>query len=265
MYNGNKNTIFKLLLCFLAIAFLYPVLILKSDSISVIYQDKSDIKTFFPSRFKNDTLLERKAYNASYSSFHGQSNWVLYTLKKEYLFGEAVRKNNFKADADIADAVSPSIYTKSGFDRGHLAPAADFSWSEQAIAESFYMSNMSPQLPGFNRGIWKKLEDQVRKWADEKQNLMIVVGPILHDSLVKLKNRVSIPDVFYKIILDKNQNNAIAFLMKNESSLLPISAFAVSIDSVEKLSGIDFFYRQDSLWQQKVECSFDLKEWKLEQ
>ncbi len=127
MYNGNKNTIFKLLFCFLALAFLWPLTILKSDYIFSDYEDKSDVKLYSPEKNNNDTLLERNAYFASYSFIHGQSNWVLYNLKKEHLFGDVARKNNFKADPDIFDAVSPSIYTKSGFDRGHLAPAADFS------------------------------------------------------------------------------------------------------------------------------------------
>lgn len=264
MYQGSKNTIFKLLMCFLAIAFLIPAFILKSDSISLAKQDKTDIKSYLPNRFENDTLLERKAYIASYSSKHGQSVWVLYQLKKEHLYGDVTRKNNFKADPDMPGAISPSVYTKSGYDRGHLAPAADFSWSEQAMAESFYMSNMSPQLPGFNRGIWKKLEDQVRKWAAEKHDLIVVVGPLLSDSLQKLKDMVSIPDMYYKVILDNNNNEAIAFLMKNESSSLPLTTFAVSIDSVEKISGIDFFCLLDSLWQQKVECCIDVKKWEIQ-
>ncbi len=263
MYQGAKNTIFKLLMCFLTIAFLIPAFILKSDILSRAWQDKTDIKSFLPNRLANDTLLERKAYIASYTSKYGQSAWVLYQLKKELLYGNVARKNNFKADPDLPRAISPSIYTKSGFDRGHLAPAADFSWSEQAMAESFYMSNISPQVPAFNRGIWKKLEDQVRKWAEEKQDLIVVVGPLLNDSLQKLKEIVSIPDIYFKVILDKNINEGIAFLMKNESSSLPLTAFAVSIDSVEKISGIDFFCLQDTLWQQKVESCIDIKKWKI--
>lgn len=263
MFQGTKNTIFKLLMCFWAIAFLSPAFILKSDNISKAWQDNTYIKCYLPNCFANDTLLERKAYILSYSLKHGQSAWVFYQLKKEHLYGDVARKNNFKADPDIPGAVSPSVYTKSGFDRGHLAPAADFSWSQQAMLESFYMSNMSPQLPGFNRGIWKKLEDQVRKWADEKQDLIVIVGPLLNDTLPKLKDQVSIPNIFYKVILDKRNNEAIAFLMKNESSSLPLSTFAVSIDSVEKISGIDFFYLQDTLLQNRIECGFDLNKWNI--
>ena len=253
-----------MLFCFWAIAFLAPVTLLRSDSVLNQNADKSEVLKFAPNSFKSDTLLKRSAYYAAYSFAHGLSEWVLYNLRKEHLFGDESRKNNFKADPDLRDAISSKVYTKSGFDRGHLAPAADFSWSEQAMSESFYMSNISPQHPAFNRGIWKKLEDRVRKWANEKKDLLIVVGPILHDSLTKLKDKVSIPEVFYKIILDINENEAIAFLMKNESCLLPLSLFAVSVDSVEKLSGLDFFFQQDSVWQQKVECCFDLKKWNTE-
>jgi endonuclease G len=264
MYNGIKNTIFKLLFGVFSSAFLWSAFTLRSDSISLAHQEKTELRTYLPNQFKADTLLERKAYFASYSFSNGQSSWVLYNLRKEHLFGNVARKNNFKADSDIADAISPSVYTKSGYDRGHLAPAADFSWSEQAMSESFYMSNMSPQLPGFNRGIWKKLEDQVRKWANDKLDLIIVVGPVLNDTLLKLKDRVSIPELYYKIIVDMKNKDAIAFLMKNESSSLPLSTFAVSIDSVERISGIDFFYQQDSLWQNNVECCFELKKWRIE-
>ncbi|MFN7014469.1 MAG: DNA/RNA non-specific endonuclease, partial [Bacteroidia bacterium] len=247
----------------LAIAFLAPAFFLKCDGILWAWQGKTDIKSYLPNRFANDTLLERKAYIASYSSKHGQSAWVLYQLKKEHLYGDIARKNNFKEDPDLPGAISPLVYTKSGYDRGHLAPAADFSWSEQAMVESFYMSNMSPQLPGFNRGIWKKLEDQVRKWAEEKQDLIVVVGPVLNDTLRRLKEIVSIPDIYFKVILDKNNNDCMAFLMKNEPSKLSLETFAVSIDSVEKLSGIDFFCLQDTLWQQKVECCLNIKKWNL--
>lgn len=261
MFNGFKNTIFKLLFCFFIIAFWWPNAYLVSYSILGI---NSEFLKFAPNCSKGDTLLQRKAYYASYSIAHGQSEWVMYALKKEHLFGKEKRKNNFKADPDLPNFISPQIYTKSGFDRGHLAPAADFSWSEQAMAESFYMSNISPQLPAFNRGIWKKLEDKVRVWANEKQDLLIIVGPILNDTLKKLKDRVSIPAIFYKIILDINQNEAIAFLIKNESSEGLLHNFAVSIDSVEKLSGLDFFYQQDSLWQQNIEYCYELKKWAIE-
>lgn len=258
MNKGNINIIFKQQIFFTAITFLVALL---AFSPKRIYITHDDVKNFFANCFVSDTLLIRSAYVAAYTSRHGQSSWVLYRLKREYLHGQVTRKNTFKADPDLPNAIMPSVYTKSGFDRGHLAPAADFSWSEQAMAESFYMSNISPQYPGFNRGVWKRLEDKVRQWAEEKQDLIIVVGPILTDSLEQLKEQVSIPSIFYKIILDKRKNEAIAFLMKNASSSLPLETFAVSVDSVEALSGIDFFYKQDSLWQQKVECCYEKKLW----
>lgn len=258
MNKGNINTIFKLTAVFTAITFLITV---SAFSPYRNYSIQDDVKNFFANCLVSDTLLIRSAYVAAYASKHGQSSWVLYRLKKEHLYGPVARKNAFKADPDLLNAILPSVYTKSGFDRGHLAPAADFSWSEQAMAESFYMSNISPQTPGFNRGVWKRLEDKVRQWADTKQDLIIVVGPVLSDTLERLREQVSIPSIFYKIILDTNKNEAIAFLMKNESSSLPLESFAVSVDSVETLSGIDFFYKQDSLWQQKVECCYETKNW----
>ena len=117
-------------------------------------------------------------------------------------------------------------------------------WSVQAMEESFYLSNMCPQDKSFNRGIWKKLEEHVREYAKHNKQIKVVTGPILNEGLPVLgPNRITIPRYFYKALLDYSQPSvkAIAFLMKNEHSELPLSHFVISIDSLEKVSGIDFF------------------------
>lgn len=135
-------------------------------------------------------------------------------------------------------------YKGSRYDKGHLAPAADMAWDSTAMCESFYMSNMSPQLPAFNRGIWKRLEDQVRDWAIENQEIWIVTGPVLRDDLPTIgTNHVSVPEYFYKVIIDIKEPDfkGIGFILPNKGSKEPLTAFAVTIDSVEALTGLDFF------------------------
>src|SRR5450759_1124712 len=92
-------------------------------------------------------------------------------------------RGNFKMDQLVTTISSKSSdYTKSGYDRGHLCPAADMGFNPVAMEESFFMSNISPQVPDFNRGLWKELEMTVRKWAIKEHKLYVVTGPVFKDS-----------------------------------------------------------------------------------
>ena len=131
-----------------------------------------------------DTIVEREGYALGYIEKHEQPSWVCYIVTKEELsIRAAKRTNNFRADPSISTgSAHPSDYTRSGFDRGHLAPAADMSFSQQAMSDSFFMSNMSPQRPQFNRGIWGKLEKQIRRFANREGMIVVVTGPILPET-----------------------------------------------------------------------------------
>ena len=122
-------------------------------------------------------------------------------------------------------------------------PAADMVFDKVAMSESFYISNMRPQKPRFNRGVWKRLENQVRRWVVEYDELFIVTGGVLTDIIDTIgPNGVGVPGSYYKIILDiEPEYRVIAFLMPNEKSSEPLSSFVVSVDSVELVTGIDFF------------------------
>ena len=125
---------------------------------------------------------------------------------------------------------------------------------------------MSPQKPYFNRGIWKKLEEQVRDWATKNEEVFVVTGGILENNLETIGkiNKVAVPKYFYKIILDakKPQVKAIAFLMKNEKSEFPLGNFTASIDSVEKITGIDFFPLLPNSLENVLESKSDFADWK---
>ncbi|HBS89014.1 MAG: hypothetical protein A2W91_06180 [Bacteroidetes bacterium GWF2_38_335] len=181
-----------------------------------------------PALLSGEKAINHKGYTLLYNESHEQASWVAYEL----------------TSAETKKLFSRTDYSGSGYDRGHLAPAADMGWSEQAMAESFYYSNMSPQTPGFNRGIWKNLEELIRSWAVEYGSVYVVTGPVLKSGLPSIgANKVSVPEYYYKVILDysKPDVKAIGFIMKNTSSDKSLSNFAVTVDSVENITGIDFF------------------------
>ena len=193
----------------------------------------------------DENIISHTGYSLSYNETHEQANWVAYELTKEETKKLFDRTDKFMIDPLVkSGSANDNDYSKSGYDRGHLAPAADMGWSSATMAESFYYSNMSPQDPGFNRGIWKKLEELVRSWAIENDNIYIVTSPVLTNGLATIgTNQVSVPEYYYKVILDYSEPDikGIGFILKNTGSQSPLQSFAVTIDSVERYTGIDFF------------------------
>ena len=177
------------------------------------------------------------------------------------------RTNLFVKDPAIqSDYSLPQDYARSGYDRGHLAPAADMHWSDKAMAESFYMSNMSPQKPRFNRGIWSTLEQWVRDTAVAETNIVVVTGPVVStNDLANTigKRHVVVPGYFYKVIYDETPPvKMIAFLLPNEGSPLAISNFVVTVDSVEIATGLDFFSALPDETEDALESSVSVVDWK---
>jgi len=220
---------------------------------------------YLPGIDSNEILVEHLAYTLVYSEAHEQAKWVFYKLSKEKLNGPSVdRSNRFRRDPLIVtESASHSDYKGSGYDRGHLAPAADMAWSKLVMDESFYYSNMSPQAPSFNRGIWKKLEAQVRDWAVMYDSLYVVTGPILDSGLVTVGSNVSVPSYYYKTVLKYSDDvpTAMTFLLPNEGSKLPLQSFTLSVDSLEQLSGIDFYTAMEDSLQKSFEETICLNCW----
>ena len=163
-------------------------------------------------------IIKHKYYNLSYSPQNKQAEWVFYLLTKANSSGGVKRKNNFRPDPLVSTgSASLDDYKNSGYDKGHLCPAGDMSFDSQAMSETFYLSNMSPQFPSFNRGIWKKLEDLVRKWAIDEDSLYIVTGPIFINNRGSIgPNKVTIPGFYYKVIYDPTGNKKmIGFIIPN--------------------------------------------------
>lgn len=195
---------------------------------------------------EGDQIVSHTGYTLSYNETYEQANWVAYELTAKETQKAFERTNKFLVDPAVSTgSATDADYKKSGFDRGHLAPAADMGWSSTTMIESFYFSNMSPQLPGFNRGIWKNLESLARSWANENESIYVVTGPVFTNGMSTIGgNQVAIPNYYYKVILDYREPSlkGIGFILPNASSSLPLQHFAVSIDSVEKVTGIDFYH-----------------------
>ena len=211
----------------------------------LLFSGEKQDHLFYGIPSESDLLLNRKGFALGYSQKYKQAIWVSYILEAETLRQKQVRrKNKFRADPAVKRApVKPGDYTKTGYDRGHLAPAADMTWSQQTEKESFYMTNMSPQIPGCNRGIWKRVEAQVRKWAIQEKKICVITGPIFSDKYKKMgKAKIAVPVAFYKVILDLTPpRKMIAFIIPNEPSKRRIRSFTVSVDEVECITGHNFF------------------------
>jgi len=216
---------------------------------------------------KADTIIDRPGYALGYSEYHEQAAWVIYIMtREEATTKEAQRTNKFRSDSQIpTGSATPGDYRRSGYDRGHLAPAADMAFSRQTMADSFFMSNMSPQKPAFNRGIWKDLEALVRYFAITERKIVVVTGPILpkKKTVTIGTNQVTVPTHYYKIIFDLTPpRKMIGFILPNEGSDEPLATFAVTVDAVEKATGLDFFSRVPKEEQERLERTISTKAWK---
>ena len=200
-------------------------------------------------------------FSLCFRNSYKDAEWVSYTLTQEKLIKNARRTNKFIEDKNISTGSAKlSDYKASGYDRGHLAPAADMAWSEQSENESFLMSNMTPQVPQFNRGIWKELESQVRKYAQNLDFLIVATGPILEKQPEEYstigQSKVCVPEYFYKVLLAKDKDGnwqSIGFIIPNEKSEQDIFSYKVCVNEVEAKTGIEFFSALDDSIEEEVE------------
>lgn len=228
----------------------------------------NNISELFPLLPDSTPLIAYTGFTLSYNEEFEQAAWVAYILTRdEVLGGTETRSENFRADTLIeTGSASLSDYAGSGYDRGHLAPAADMKWSPSAMSESFLMSNMSPQLPGFNRGVWSRLETKVRDWAVENDSILVITGPVLGGISDFIgSNMVGVPKAYFKVVADISPPNykVIAFVLRNQSSLADLYTFTVPVDSVEKITGYDFFSTlSDQVMIGRMEVKNDLSGWR---
>ena len=208
--------------------------------------------------------LEKTALEISYNPEHKQANWVFYPLGPKELRNCYNRNANFRADPELedADAAQLSDYKDSGYDRGHLSPAGDNKWSKDAMTDSFLLSNVSPQPPAFNQHVWNKLEGLVRAWASAAQGLWVTTGPLLTRRLPTIgENEISVPEYFFKVLATKSgkRKNAIAYLVPVDANGDDFSRYAMTVDELERITGLDFLQGIDD--EKSLEARLDLSNW----
>lgn len=219
-------------------------------------------------------ILSYKGFTVSYNNNTRLPNWVAYELTATEVAGDLPRKDKFRPDpAANGPQANKEDYRNSGWDRGHMAPAADMKWDAEAMGESCYFTNICPQNPQLNGGDWKELEEKCRKWAQKHGNLYIACGPIILDNVHGTigANEVIIPDKFYKVVLARinGEYRGAGFIFHNSplrkskiSSKPPVNrpleSYLVPIDEVEAITGIDFFPALPADTQNRVESAKEM-------
>lgn len=267
----SKRTIYSILAILLVLGvYGYEFYLDKNEEGAIVENGKlpknPTIPFFIPSSTSGE-IVHHNGYSLSYSERHEQAEWVAYELKKQHLSNTHFDRPYFEIDKAVkTGAASWKNYKKSGYDRGHLCPAGDRRYSREAHDETFLTSNISPQEHGFNSGIWNTLEQKVRYWAKKYDGVFVVTGGVLESDLKTIgSEEVAVPNQFYKVVLDYNSGNPkmLAFLMPHENSSRPLYEFVVSVDTIEDLTGIDFFPELDDAIENKIEASNNYKQWQF--
>jgi endonuclease G len=207
--------------------------------------EEIEINTNFLPTSTTNQIVHHKYYSLSYNEKYEQAEWVAYALTKNHLSNKNIKRPYFELDPKVKTKSSHyKNFKNSGYNKGHLCPAGDRTFSEEAFNETFLTSNISPQTYGFNAGIWNRLEQKTRFWAEKYDKLYIVTGGILNNNLKTIGfEKVGVPNYFYKIILDYHtpKLKVIAFLIPHQNSEKGLYQFVTSVDEIERLTGIDFF------------------------
>ena len=273
----NKNSIFALFLALCAVGCRQQPAAMEQAQKSTFRQEVSktavqsrpvttlDLLKQQVGRGTSEIMLARKAYTTSYNKQTRTPNWVAWTLTKEHTYGKLLRKNErFEEDTDVPQPrATYQDYYNSRYDRGHMCPAGDNKWDQQALTESFLMTNICPQNHGLNKDDWNELEMQCRTWARYYGELTIVCGPLYQGEPKFIgKNKVQVPSGFFKVVYrSKPSQEAIGFVFQNNGTSQPWRGLACSVDSIEKLTGYDFFPQLPDDIENRVEASERLRDW----
>ncbi len=203
-------------------------------------------------------------YRLSFNADTKNPNWVAWELTADETIGRISRSNRFWTDNEIKGCPSYEDYRHSGYDRGHMAPAADMKWDKEAMTHSFALSNICPQDKELNSGAWNTLENKCRQWAQRDSALIIIAGPIF-DSPDKeyIGDSVRVPDAFFKVILAPYVRNprAIGFLFPNYSAPGNLANYSYTVDEIERITGFDFYPTLPDSIENTIERTTSFTEW----
>ena len=212
------------------------------------------------------TIIARDGYTLCYNSKRLIPDWVAYELTSLETEGDEPRAKHFRTDPDITGLQADNDdYRNSGWDKGHMAPAADMKWSDKAMDECFYLSNICPQDHKLNTGVWKSLEEKCREYARFFGKIYIVCGPIVENNRYGTigENGVMVPDAFFKVLLASYYDKyiGIGFIFENKKGGKKFMEHAVTIDEVERVTGIDFFHALPDDAEKQAESAIDKAVW----
>jgi endonuclease G, mitochondrial len=219
---------------------------------------------FRPETLDGSRDLQKLTLEVSYNREHKLADWVFYSLSSFELQNCFSRSGSFRQDPALPEEESASLddYRGSGYDRGHLSPVADNKWSREAMAETFLLSNVIPQPPSFNRGIWSQLEELVRAWAMKEEGLWVATGGVLKRGLPTIgPNRISVPESFFKVLVTKGPNPKALALMLPGSASGNLSSFALSIHSLEEITGLNFMAGIEGRERRRLEEGVNTTQW----
>lgn len=265
----NKRKLYSVIVILIVLGvYGYEHLLAEEEKAEVVLEGevvKNNTNEYFLPTSTTGEIIHHEGYSLSYSETHEQAEWVAYELKKSHLSNLNHKRPYFEIDKAVkSGAAHWRNYKNSGYDRGHLCPAGDKNYSKLAHDETFLTSNISPQNHKFNSGIWNSLEQKTRYWASKYDGIFVVTGGVLKGEMQTIGDeQVSIPNQFYKVLVDNNSGKTkmIGFLIPHQNSNKPLFEFVVSVDSIEKLTGIDFFPELDDVIENQLEASSNYKNW----
>ncbi len=212
------------------------------------------------------TPLSYEGFDVAFSPSHHQPAYVAWVLTPDHTDGPFSRKDvDFASDPSVSGCASLADYKGSGYDRGHMAPAADMKWSLKAMQHCHYLTNMCPQDNALNSGAWATVEKNTRKWASKYGALVIIAGPVLTDVMPRTigSSHIPVPERFFKVILAPQANPpmGIAFIMPNSKVEGGAQSTTATIDQIEAITGYDFFSALPDDIETQLEAHSALHEW----
>ena len=245
----------------------------KLDSVKLAIIRRDLKRLGLPALQPGEEVIAHTGHMLVYDERHEQPKWTAHIATPDLITGNLARIDSFLPDPQVKTGTAVTAdYWNSGYDRGHMVPSADMRWNFSALQGTYYYSNVCPQVPELNRGTWAELEDWGRRYVNfSKRRLFVITGPVLRDGLPAIEkpdrqNEVSIPELFWKVIadLDGDAPKAIGFVMRNSAQEYPPISYSVSVDSVERLTGLDFFPALDDAVEQRIEAMREPKDWYAE-
>jgi endonuclease G len=223
---------------------------------------KADV--LLPSERDREQIIHHAAFSLSYNSSYLLPSWVAYKVTKSQVNRDEKVKARYIPDPEVnTKSANKKDYKEGGYLMAQFVNYLDIKQIPNAVAESFYMTNIAPMKLAFYNHIWLKTEELIRMWTAENDGFYVVCGPILADSPFPTigDDNLSVPKRFYKAIYDPKNQKAIGFIFNNGTSSGTLKSFARSIDDIEKETGVDLFTSHDDEIEKKVEADLNLKLW----